>query len=132
MTSLPAKVPERLRNRAHIVSAYDICLRLEKSLQQATDKGEDVGKSMINIRILGYLIHFVPTDQGLKTVVDEITSCKDDFALLNVGKMYYDHYIRACMFATSTYLTCHLTRSLSQSQQRPHTNTLQSCISTLV
>lgn len=72
-----------------------ICLRLEKSLQQAADKGEDVGKSMINIRILGYLIHFVPTDQGLKTVVEEISSCKDDFALLNVGKMYYDHYIRA-------------------------------------
>jgi len=94
MTSLPSEVPKRLRNVAHVVSAYNICLRLEKSLQ-AIDQGEDVGQNMINIRILGYLIHFVPTDQGLRTVVQEISSCKDDSALLAVGKMYYDHYIRA-------------------------------------
>jgi len=77
------------------VSVYNICLRLEKSLQKAIDKGEDVGQDIINIRILGYLVHFVPTDRGLKTVVQEISSCKDEFALLAVGKMYYDHYIRA-------------------------------------
>ncbi|KAF8968556.1 hypothetical protein BDZ97DRAFT_1799021 [Flammula alnicola] len=50
---------------------------------------------MIYIRILGYLIHYVPTGRGLKTVVEEISSCADDSALLTVGQMYYDHYIRA-------------------------------------
>jgi len=37
----------------------------------------------------------VPTDRGLKTVVEEIGSSQDDSALLAVGKMYFDHYIRA-------------------------------------
>ncbi|KJA16259.1 hypothetical protein HYPSUDRAFT_147992, partial [Hypholoma sublateritium FD-334 SS-4] len=46
-------------------------------------------------RILGYLIHYVPTERGLKMVVEEICSCDDDSALLVVGKMCYDHYIRA-------------------------------------
>ena len=90
MTSLPTKLSENLRNRAHVVSAHDICLILEKSLQHAADMGEDIGNCMINIRILGYFIHFVPIDQGSETVVEEISSCKDDFALLLVGKMYYD------------------------------------------
>ncbi|KAF8805443.1 hypothetical protein BYT27DRAFT_7169584 [Phlegmacium glaucopus] len=75
MTSLPPKVPKRLRHLAQV--------------------GEDVGQDMINIRILGYLIHFVPTDRGLKTVVQEIGSCEGESALLAIGKMYYDHYIRA-------------------------------------
>jgi hypothetical protein len=39
----------------------------------------------------------VPTDRGLKAV-EEISSCKDDSALVAVGKMYHDHYIRACTF----------------------------------
>lgn len=77
MTSLPPEVPSRLRHLAHVVSAYNICLTLEKSLQNAIDMGEDVGQDIINIRILGYLVHFVPTDRGLKTVVQEISSCED-------------------------------------------------------
>ncbi|KXN80608.1 hypothetical protein AN958_09646 [Leucoagaricus sp. SymC.cos] len=95
MTSLPPKVPHRLRDVAHVVSAYGICLRLEKSLQLAANKGDNVGNNLIFIRILGYLIHYVPTDRGLKTVIQEIVSCVDESALLLVGKMYYDHYIRA-------------------------------------
>ncbi|KAH9482082.1 hypothetical protein JR316_0004177 [Psilocybe cubensis] len=96
MTSLPPEVPRRLRHLAHVVSAYNACLRLEASIQQAiNDNSEDVGKKMIYARILGYLIHYVPTDQGLKTIVDEIASCKDDTACLQLGRMYFDHYIRA-------------------------------------
>jgi len=98
MTSLPSEVPNRLRHIANVVSAYNICLRLEKSLQSAVDRGEDIGDNLIFVRIPGYLIHYVPTDRGLKNVVQEISSCIDDSALLNVGKMYYDHYIRACTF----------------------------------
>ena len=104
-TSLPPElVPSRLRHLAHVVSAYNICLRLEKSLQNAIDKGEDVGQDIIIIQILGYLVHFVPTDRGLKKVVQEISSCEDEFTLFAVGKMYYDHYI-----PKSTSSTCYLT-----------------------
>jgi len=96
MTSLPLKVPKRFRDIADVVNAYDVCLRLEKSLKLAVDKGDYVGNAQIYIRILGYLIHYVPTDQGLKNIIEEINSCADDSALFDAGKMYYDHYIRAC------------------------------------
>ncbi|KAF8905958.1 hypothetical protein CPB84DRAFT_1813942 [Gymnopilus junonius] len=95
MTSLPPQVPYRIRDIANVVSAYNICLTLEKALQRAIDKGEDVGRKMIYIRILGYLVHYVSTDRGLKTVIEEISSSISDTALLEIGKMYFDHYIRA-------------------------------------
>ena len=91
MTSLPLEVPKSLRHLAHVVSAYNTYLRLEKSLQKAIDKGEDVGQNVIYIRILGHLIHFVPTAQGLKTVIYGIGSCNEESAsLLAVGKMYHE------------------------------------------
>ena len=80
MTSLPPKVPQRLQDSAQVVSAYDICLRLERSLQLAVVNGNNVGNDIIYIRILGYLIHYVPTDQGLKTVVVEVVSAMTDRA----------------------------------------------------
>jgi len=91
---LPSQLPPRLHS-PHVVSAYNICLKLERSFQEATDGRQDVKKNIVYIRILGYLIHHVPTDRGLRTVVHEIVSCADDSALLEVGKMYYNHYIRA-------------------------------------
>ncbi|KAG5635286.1 hypothetical protein H0H81_011824 [Sphagnurus paluster] len=94
MTSLPPTVPARLQRVAHAVRAYNKCLRIEKSLQQAIDNGEKVGNGMIYVRILGYLIHHVVTDEGMKAVVYEITSCVTDRDLLEVGKMYFNHYIR--------------------------------------
>ncbi|KXN83933.1 hypothetical protein AN958_00797 [Leucoagaricus sp. SymC.cos] len=95
MTSLPREVPQRLQHLAHVVSAYDICLKLEESLQLAIDNDDDVGNNPIYVRILGYLIHYVPTDLGLRKIVEEISSCVDDSAILAVGQLYYDHYIRA-------------------------------------
>jgi len=93
---LPSKLPERITvAHAHVVSAYNICLRVEMSLQQAVNNDENIGKDMIYIRILGYLLHFVPTDLGLKVVFNEIVSAKSDRALLDVGRMYFDHYVRA-------------------------------------
>ena len=99
MTPLPPKLRERQTDaHVHAVSAYNICLTVESSLQQAVNNGENVGNNIIYIRILGYLLHFVPTDQGLRVVVSEIFSAKSDRALLDVGKMYFDHYVRACAF----------------------------------
>ncbi|KDR74064.1 hypothetical protein GALMADRAFT_250794 [Galerina marginata CBS 339.88] len=95
MTSLPRRVPERLQDIAHVQSAYEICLRLEEFLQMAADNGDDVKKELVYVRTLGYLMHCVPTDLGLKKVVEEIASSVDDSAILAVGQMYYDHFIRA-------------------------------------
>ena len=114
MTSLPREVPPRLQHIAHVVSAYNICLRGEEALLRARSEGRDTGRNLIYIRILGFLIHHPPTDQGLRTVVYEISSCTSNAAILEVGEMYYNHLIRACTFAQlRTLLLCHLTWSLS-------------------
>ena len=89
MTSLPPEVPTRVRDIAEISSAYGTCLRLKKSFHLAVDKGSDAGNNLIYIRILGHLIHYVPTDQGLKNIVEEISSCTDNSGFLGYGKMYY-------------------------------------------
>lgn len=100
MTSLPLEVPKRFRDIPDAVMAYDICLGLEKFLLLAVvNKGDDVGSKLIYVRILGYLVHHFPTDQGLGNIVEEIISSVDDSALqVDVGKIYYDHYIGACTF----------------------------------
>ncbi|KAF8803108.1 hypothetical protein BYT27DRAFT_6743825 [Phlegmacium glaucopus] len=108
MTSLSPNVPDRLQDDAHIhaVSAYNICLKVESSLQHAVNNGEDVGNDIIYVRTLGYLIHFVPTDLGLRVVVAEILSAKSDRALLDVGKMYFDHYIKGRILTPSNHPSC--------------------------
>ncbi|KAF8147267.1 hypothetical protein B0H34DRAFT_785840 [Crassisporium funariophilum] len=78
MTALPSQIPEKRRDNVHA----------------AVTNGDNVGNDLVYIRILGYLIHFVPTDLGLRVVVTEIVSAGTDCALLDVGKMYYDHYLR--------------------------------------
>jgi hypothetical protein len=47
MTSLPFQLPPRLQNIPHVVSAYNICLRLEKSLQKVKNEAQDVGRNLI-------------------------------------------------------------------------------------
>ena len=98
------QLPPRLQSKPHVVSAYNICLKLEKFLQEAADGGQDVWRNIVYIRILGYLIHHVPTDRELRTILQEIVSCKDDTALLGVGRMYYDS-IR-CAFANLLFIQC--------------------------
>jgi len=103
-TPLPTEVPFRVQNVAHVKSAYNICRRLESSLMIIYDKldfkktaeREVVRMQLVYIRILGYMIHYTPTDRGMKAVVEEISSSMTDDALLACGRHYYDHYIWAC------------------------------------
>ncbi|PPQ92939.1 hypothetical protein CVT25_000103 [Psilocybe cyanescens] len=91
MALLPHKVPERLQQLAHIVSAYNICLRLKKSLQLANNNSNDlaIGHNLVYVQVLDYLMHYVPTNLGLKHIALEISKFIDDSAVLAVGKM--DH-----------------------------------------
>lgn len=89
MLSLPPKVPKRLRDISEVISAYHICLKFEKFLQLAVDRGENFGNNLIYNCILGYLVHYMPTDQELKSITGDISSCAHNSAILDVGKMYY-------------------------------------------
>ncbi|KAF5354223.1 hypothetical protein D9756_007008 [Leucocoprinus leucothites] len=97
MSPLPKELPLSYRHVSQFVSAYDTCLRVENDLTRRAEKnGQDVMKQLIYIRILGFLLHHSPSQQGLKTVEVEINSCAgEDARLLQLGKNYFDHYIRA-------------------------------------
>ncbi|KIJ47305.1 hypothetical protein M422DRAFT_164180, partial [Sphaerobolus stellatus SS14] len=99
MSKLPSEAPPRFRNDPSVISAYNICLNLERGIQKEIDATRDVGRSMIYCRILGYLIHYAPSDEASKAVVQEIISCNEErVSLLEVGEMYYNHYIGAFRF----------------------------------
>jgi len=91
MTALPAELPSRLSNSPTIRGAYAIGLRFEQSAQIHRDP-----KRLIYARILGYLMLEGPSDEACVAVAQEVLSCADEDALETNGKMYYDHYIRAC------------------------------------
>ncbi|KAJ3508189.1 hypothetical protein NLJ89_g5889 [Agrocybe chaxingu] len=80
-TLLPLEVPERVGHVEHVVSAYNICLHNEKEIMDnvAQRPPEELKKA----------------DTGLKTVVQEISSCTDIESFLALGQSYLDHYVRA-------------------------------------
>lgn len=43
---------------------------------------------LINIRILEYLMHYLPKLQGVEVVAEEINSCEDDNAPLSTGQKF--------------------------------------------
>jgi len=105
----PTKLPVRMQNNSHIMSAYTLCLKLEESVQARMDANEDVRRSMIYCRILGYLLIHYPNDVAWKKVQSDIVSATTDQAMLEVGQFYFDHFIRACTFVhVSTVQRPHL------------------------
>ncbi|KIJ27250.1 hypothetical protein M422DRAFT_37885 [Sphaerobolus stellatus SS14] len=96
MSKLPPQVTPRLLDNPYAVSSYNMCLKLEKDLQDEIDAGHDVGRSMIYCRILGYLLLHAPSDKAFSVVRREIDACEEKSdRLLQVGAIYYNHYIRA-------------------------------------
>jgi len=98
MTALPPSIPAQLQRNPKVATAYSRCLGIENSLQHAANSGKSIGKDLIYVRIVGYLIYFVPSEEGRENIVSEINSCQGDSELIGIGQMYYDHYIRPCKF----------------------------------
>jgi hypothetical protein len=91
MTALPTELLSRLSASPTIRSAYPIIFRFEQSAKTHPDP-----KRLIYARILGYLMLEGPSDEARVATAREVLSCVDEDALAANGKMYYDHYIRAC------------------------------------
>jgi len=75
--------------------AYSKILRLEKASDYHSDR--DIrGNKLIHARILGYLIREGPSTMAKERVAQEVNSCQNDDEMDELGKMYYNHYIRVC------------------------------------
>ncbi|KAK2462469.1 hypothetical protein APHAL10511_005439 [Amanita phalloides] len=101
-TSLPPLVPQRVQDRAAVVSAYNMLQRLENTILAENNRASVVtrGKNKRDVdlmycRIIGHFFHHVPSDRGLVNLVREVTSTSGDRQkLLDLGKLYYDHAFR--------------------------------------
>ncbi|KAF4613765.1 hypothetical protein D9613_008150 [Agrocybe pediades] len=100
MTSLPPNLPPENQAVPAYASAYGICLTVEHALTNlladTTKNEEEIRLHLVYVRILGYLLHFMPTRAGLDNLAGEIqrssTSAND---LVKLGKTYYDCFLRA-------------------------------------
>jgi hypothetical protein len=105
MTKLPLELPSHLRDKsAQITGAYAAVLDLEQTSGHEIDR-----RKLMYARILGYLILEGPSDQARATVAREVASCANNEHMLDLGKAYFDHYIRAC--TPTAPCSCFLSRN---------------------
>ncbi|KIL65195.1 hypothetical protein M378DRAFT_24205 [Amanita muscaria Koide BX008] len=101
-TPLPSLVPSNVQHMAGGVNAYNMLLRLEKTILADIDdsaakksRREEAERSLMYCRIVGHFFHHVPTDTGLSHLVREVSSTAGDKQqLLDLGKLYYNHALR--------------------------------------
>ena len=92
-----------------ISTAYKVCLDLEKeSIRQNAPNltkanAEALEKKLVNIRILGYLLVFGPTDASREHVAKAVLSdaVGGPNEIINRGKFYDDFFLRPCEFSLS-------------------------------
>ena len=82
------------------MSTYETCLRIEGVLQRASGNGKQIRNDLVYLRILGYLLHYALSHQGLLRVITEITwAGNDDGAIFQVGRMYHDHLVSFSVYS---------------------------------
>ncbi|KAI6030002.1 hypothetical protein EDC04DRAFT_3065675 [Pisolithus marmoratus] len=97
MPALPPTL-ESYRDQPSVLSAYNICLRLQKRIQCAIDSGKDMTKEMMYCRVLGSLFHHLPAPAVNGDLVRSVTTISsDDEKLLELGKFFYEHFIKPFM-----------------------------------
>ena len=92
-----------------ISTAYEICLHVEKEfMRQNTpnlpkDDAEALEKNLVNIRILGYLLVFGPTDTSREHVARMILADagRGLDEIINRGRFYDEFFLRSCQFSPS-------------------------------
>jgi len=138
MTSLPRQLPARLSPSPQLKSAYIRCLLLESKIQSeiatkktAKDRNE-LSEHLFYCRVLGHLLHHAPKDAARKHVLEEIESCNGDAELIQLGKMYFDHFIRACTYNPRSAFIFKLTYVSSSEEQRTDTRSIASRIPSIL
>jgi len=138
MTSLPSQLPAHLLSSPQFESAYTLCLPLESKIQseiatRETDKDRnELSEHLIYCRVLGYLLHHAPNDAARRQVHKEIVSCNGDAKLIQLGKMYFDHFIRACTYNPRSAFIFKLTYVSSSEEQRTDTRSIISRIPSIL
>jgi len=109
MSKLPllTELPQRILDDPYTKSVYTQCLGLEKVVQSRIDAKQDVGRSMIYCRILGYLLIHAPNDQARAKVRRDIVSATTDQAMLDLGAKIFRSfrkivYVHSCVHCSTS------------------------------
>lgn len=94
-------LPPRLQNSKYILGAYPQILEYERVLQTAYNREPSAERrlKLMYISIIGYLILEGYSDAARVAVALEVLSCngeEKEEKFLNIGKLYFEHFIRAC------------------------------------
>lgn len=92
-----------------VAAAYGVCLDVEKELmRQQTPtltavEAKVLEKKLVNIRILGYLLEFGPTDTAREHAAKAVLVDKDggSDAVTGRGGLYDQLFLRPCKFSPS-------------------------------
>lgn len=116
---LPRELAQTPQSDPNVGSAYKFVLILESDILQSGDENvEQKRKNLMYCRIIGYLLNYPPPQHlALKSICREIFKCQgNQTKLLDLGKWYFDHFIRACTFIC---LSCRLMRLIQLFQSDP-------------
>jgi hypothetical protein len=92
---LPPTLPEPLNTSSQTLVAYSKNSQLEKAFYHHSNC-KFCEKKLIHARILGYLIREGRSIKAREHVAQEVNPCLDDDQINELGKMYFEHYIRVC------------------------------------
>lgn len=98
MTALP---PNNFHLDTVQFKAYSRCQSLE---DHAHSLQKDGLSPLVCARILGYMLKYGPTEEGVVTFAMEINDCHGDSALLALADEYSDNFIRCCEYPFPPYI----------------------------
>ena len=106
-----SELPPRFHNSPSVSCAYTQILNLERN-EHSRDRSDR--KRLMYARILGYLILEGPSDDARVAVALEVSACNgEEEEMLAIGRLYFDHYIRACKLQNNVCLVFAILESSS-------------------
>ena len=92
----PISLPSQLFAESSFRIAYQRCLALEGAAQAGLKPIPGYPTPLVCARLLGHLLRLAPNSNGRGQLQREITSAENDAKLMELAKMYFNSFIRAC------------------------------------
>ena len=96
LTMDPIPLPSQPFAESSFRIAYQRCLALEDVAQAGLKPIHGYPTPLVCARLLGHLLRLAPNTNGRGQLQREITSAENDAKLMELAKMYFNGFIRAC------------------------------------
>lgn len=87
-----------------VVRAYRLCLDVERVLLDKLQRTDilivrdrmRLEMDLMHLRIMGYLLHYAPSEQAIATLARDIVSCDPREDIIALGEFYDNYFLRSC------------------------------------